>query len=725
MSSSYSLKQVPRWPGMLLMSCFLVASALAQQQQLEEVVVTAERRASDLQSTPVAVTAFDAEAMEELGFVRTLDIQNSVPGLTIYTGAASQSMLNVYMRGAGEQVGAQVTSESAVSFYIDDSYRGRLSGANQEFLGIERIEVLRGPQGTLYGRNSMTGAIKIYTNTPDPTALLEGNVSAEVGNLETRRLKASVSAPLIEGRLAGSISAFYVENDGFFFNPVRGEERGLREMSGVRGKLNFLSESGATQTVLAAYATRNEDDGRGWVTTNAQQISGVPGVFSLTGGFRTTQTPIDEFGDNEQAGVSLDIKHDWNGITFRSIMAFDDLSDDWNTDLSGGVEVAPEVFIAGVDRTSMSDFQQFTQEFQLSGQAFSDRLEWITGIFFLREEGEQTVNDLLFEETSVLPQIIDVETDSYAVFAQGAYAFTDRLSATAGIRYTEDRKQLQGEIADFPGSLTVTPVNRRDTFDATTPKIALDFQMTDDILTYVSIGRGFKAGGYNSLLVADPIGFKTPFDAESVWAYEVGLKGEFFNRRLRTNVAAYFNDFSDIQQGAAVPGSASFPIQNVGDAEVTGLELELTAIPVEGLQMLGFFAYTDDSYGNISPESIAAASGATRLQHVSRVQSKLGFSYQLPLGNALAGGSVDLGADWSYRDEYFSDASTAPITRTEPFHVVNAFASFLSADESWQLRAYGKNIFEEEYYTIGLALVNGVRLPSEPRTYGLELSYRW
>ena len=117
MSSSYSLKQVPRWPGMLLMSCFLVASALAQQQQLEEVVVTAERRASDLQSTPVAVTAFDAEAMQELGFVRTLDIQNSVPGLTIYTGAASQSMLNVYMRGAGEQVGAQVTSESAVSFY--------------------------------------------------------------------------------------------------------------------------------------------------------------------------------------------------------------------------------------------------------------------------------------------------------------------------------------------------------------------------------------------------------------------------------------------------------------------------------------------------------------------------------------------------------------------------------------------------------------------------------
>jgi len=703
----------------------IAAHGVYAQQQLDEVVVTAERRVSDVQSTPISVSAFDASSIEQLGIIRTLDIQNSVPGLTLYTGAGSQSMLNVYMRGAGEQTGAMVTSESAVSFYVDDVYRGRLSGANNEFLDIERIEVLRGPQGTLYGRNSMTGAIKIVTRTPEPDEGVQAQVSAELASHNTRRLKATVSGPLVEGRLAGSLSGFYTENSAYYFNRARNEQRGEREMSGLRGKLNFRSDSGDTQAVLSGYFTRNEDDGRGWVITNTEAITEVPGIFSLTGGFRTTQSPVDEFGKNSQRGIDLNIGHDMGGVTLRSITAFNKQSDDWRTDLSGGPEVAPGVFLAGVDRLSVSNHEQLSQELQLSGEAFSNQLQWITGVYFLREEGLQVVSDVLFEFIPVLDQIIDVTTDSYAGFVQGTYALTDRLGLTAGIRYTRDSKSLQGEIADFPGSETVTTVDRRDTFTATTPKAALDFQLSDNILTYVSVGRGFKAGGYNSLLVADPVGFNTPFEAESLWAYELGIKGEFLNRRLRTNLAVYVNDFSDIQQGAAVAGSPSFPIQNAGDARVKGLELEVTAIPVDGLRVFGFIAVTDDEYRRLAPNSIAAISGATRLQHVSRFQSQLGFNYQRPLGAAFGNGTLSFGADWAYRSAYFADASTAQISRTEPFHLANAHASYTSADESWRLRAYGKNILSEEYSTIGLVLVNGIRLPSEPRILGLELLYRW
>ncbi len=697
------------------------APAFAQQAEgLEEVVVTAERRESNVQDTPIAVSAFDESTLEARGVIRTLDLQNSVPGLFLYTGAANQSMLNVYMRGAGEQTGAMVTSESAVSFYVDDFYRGRLSGANTEFLDMERIEVLRGPQGTLYGRNSMTGAIKMYTKTPRPGDEFAGQVAAEYGEHDTIRLKGTVSGSLGE-TLAGSISAFYAENGPYYYNRARREDRGDREMYGVRGKLSWESDS--TQVVASAYYTSNEEDGRGWVTSNAEAITGVPGVFSLTGGFRQTQTPIDEFGENTQSGATLTITHDFGGFMLKSLTGYFDQSDDWRTDLSGGLEVAPNVFIAGVNRLSVSDHTQISQEFQLQGTAFDNRLNWITGAYFLHEEGEQFVDDVLFVTIPVLQQVIDVETDSWAVFAQGTYSFTDRLSGTLGIRYTQDDKSLKGLIADFPGSTTRTAVDRSDKFSATSPKLALEYKASDDVMFYGSVGKGFKAGGYNSLLVADPVGFNTPFEAETLIAYEVGAKTEWLDNRLRVNVSAFWNDFSDIQQGASVQGSPSFPIQNSGDAEVKGLEIELTGKISPALTAFAFVALTDDEYTRLAPNSIAAVSNAKGLLHISDVQAQAGFTYDTVW--QASGNALRFGADYAYRSAYYSDASTSPVTRTEPFGVLNAFVSLSSPDGKWNTRLYGKNLTEEEYYTIGLALVSGIRVPSEPRTWGLEVKYNF
>jgi iron complex outermembrane receptor protein len=702
----------------LLALALPIGAAHAQAQgapgdaALEEITVTAQRREERLQSTPVAVTAFSPETLERLQIQETKELAGSVPNLLMYTGVASPSMVNLYMRGAGEQIGGLVTSESAVGVYLDDVYQARLGSANVDLVDIERIEVLRGPQGTLYGRNSMTGALKIYTRTPDGPSW--GTMSAGYGSYNEYLVNAGFGGAVVPDALGASISAQYRNRpDGWFYNRATNEKRGTRDVLSLRGKLALLGHEQLKAT-LTAYYTDDQNDGLTPVATDSVTLQ------SRTGGFRTTQSPTPAEGFDKQRGASVDVRWTPGGGTLRSITAYGKSRNHFRFDLSGGVPT-PTGFAALVDRSSFYDTKQLSQELQWTGQTSGRKLDYILGAYYFDEDANQTIADTIFF-TPIRPEIIGQKSRSYAGFAQGTLHFTDALSGTLGLRYTKDRKELDGSIATFFGAPTSTAVKRKDDWSVVTPKAGLDWQLTPDALVYGSISKGYRAGGYNGLTVANPVVFNTPFDPEYVWAYEVGAKTEWLERTLRLNVATFYNDIRNIQQSTTLGGGATV-IQNVGKVAVYGAEIEITSVPVTGLEIFGHLTLQKDKYKELNPSAVAASLTDARVVHTPHVDGQIGFNYRWVLaGNA---GSIRFGADASHKGTYFADATNAPITKVDAYTLVNAFVGWEDSSGRLQATLNGRNLSDEQYYRIGLALIppNGIRFANEPPTWMANVKY--
>lgn len=685
--------------------------AAVQAAELEEVVVTAERRTGDLQTTPVAVSAFSADALARLQVTETLQLANNVPNLVLYTGVSNPGMVNLYMRGAGEQIGGLVTSESAVGVYVDDVYNARLSAVNFDLVDVERIEVLRGPQGSLYGRNSMTGAIKIVTREADGEPWARGSVA--YGRFNELTVNAGAGFAIVDDVLAATVSAQYRDrNDGWLDNRATGEDRGVREVQSYRTKMSYIG-SDTFKATLSAYYSDDENDGLTAVATNSETLEIV------TGGFRTVQSPSPSLGFTEQFGATLDMEWAIGDSTFRSITAYIDVEDAFRFDLSGGAEVAPGQFAALIDRTSFATSSQLSQEFQWKGVAMDGKLDYILGAYFFDEESDQQIDDVIFF-VPLLPTIIDQESTSTALFAHGDYALSDRTSLNLGVRWTDDEKQLQGSIDSFFGSGVPALVDRTDNWSVWTPRIGIDHQYSDEVFFYGSISRGYRAGGYNGLTVANPASFNTPFDPETVWAFEVGAKAEFFDRRLRLNSALFVNQFDDIQQSSTI-GAGATAIQNVGSVDVYGLETEFTAIVTDQLRLFGHLTLQDESYNDLDPGSIAATQGQGRLSHLSKEQLQVGLDYEIP----LAGGSaLLLGGNYSYRSPYFSDAANQPINNSGNINLVDAYVTYESTTGRWRATLSGRNLTNDEYSKIGLVLAapNGIQFVNEPRMWQVQVS---
>ncbi|MDG2321696.1 MAG: TonB-dependent receptor [Rhodospirillaceae bacterium] len=684
--------------------------AIAQNLALEEIVVTAERRIGNLQTTPVAVTAFTADRLENLQVEETLDLANNVPNLVLYTGVSNPGMVNLYMRGAGEQIGGLVTSESAVGLYVDNVYNARLSAANFDLVDIERIEVLRGPQGTLYGRNSMTGALKIVTREANGETWAKGSVG--YGRFDEITVSAGGGFALVEDVVGMTISAQYRDQgDGWLENRATGKDRGVREVFSLRGKMSHFG-SDTFKATLSGYYSDDDNDGLTPVAVNSVSLE------NQTGGVRTVQSPNPSDGFTEQYGGSLDMEWQIGDVSLQSVTAYIDVKDGFRFDLSGGVEVAPSTFLTFIDRTSVASSSQWSQELKLSGKSFDDRLDWIVGGFYFDEQADQQIDDVIFFN-ALVPTIIDQESESYAAFAQGTYQLTDRLSGTAGVRWTKDEKSLTGQIDTFFGSGIPALVDREDSWSVFTPRLGLDYQVSDDIFVYGSVSRGYRAGGYNGLTVANPTSFNTPFDPETVWAFELGSKADLADNRLRLNTAVFLNKFNDIQQSSTL-GAGATAIQNVGKVDVYGVETEVTAIVTEALEIFAHMTVQDDSYKELDPRSAAATQGLGRLSHLSKLQTQLGFTYEHVLSDS---GSIVLGSDYSHRSNYFSDATNQPINRSGKIDLVNGFVSYRADGGKWKATLSGKNITGNDYSKIGLVLAapNGIRFVNEPTTWKFQI----
>lgn len=696
-----------------------VSDAAAQSRAplaLEEIVVTAERRESSLQSTPVTVSAFTADDLGRAQISRTEQIQDFVPNLYLSDGVNSPATISVALRGLQESGGGIATSEPPVAFYIDDVYQARLSAANNEFADIERVEVLRGPQGTLFGRNSMAGAINIISKTPDDEMFAKGELS--FGRFDTAVAKAAVGGPISEGVLAASISVAYRDQGkGFKDNIATGEDVDQNDYLGLRGKLHYYG-SETIDAELIVYYSDTENDG--FVAT----AIGKPSLEPITGDYFDVQIPIDTFGDSEQFGVTGKVTADFGNVTFKSITGYAELDDDWRFDLGGGLEFMPGDFRAVFDRTSAIEQDQFTQEVQLFGDAMDDRLSWILGGYYFTEESSQQFTDFFFIQAlgfAIPLPLTDytMQTDSYAVYGQATYDLTDRLSLITGLRYSDETK----EIAGTKGAA----FSDETSYSALTPKVGLEYALNDDAFLYATVSRGFKAGGYQGL-GGDANALSTPFDEETVWSYEAGAKLDLLDNRVRLNTAVFFQDVKDLQSPIFQPGQTGNAItQNAIDLEIYGVETELTAIVSDGLTISAVLGLQDETFTRIDPNAVLFGSGATRVPGVSHYNGAIGFNYDSAPG-LIGDGYLFFGGDFTFRDKFFTSADNNAISMGSAQSRVNAQVGYRSGDERWSVVLSGRNLTDEVDWTNGTDLglpTQGIRQTLDPLTWQLSLKFAY
>ncbi len=410
---------------------FIAATLFAQATyaQVEEITVSAQRRDANLQEVPISVSAFNVDDMEKLQILAVDDVAAAVPNMQTLEVTANGAAMQVFMRGTSIQNPGFNASESPVGLYVDDIYRGRLASANLDLTDIERIEVLRGPQGTLYGRNTIAGAVKFITRTPDDDFYADAAVS--YGNFETSKITASVGGPLIEGKLAGSLAALYHDRgEGWIERgSVGGRKLGEFTNSAVRGKLHWYGGDVFNAELSLAYIDA-ENDGYNGIPYN-----GNPG--NPIEGFYTTLVPDTDigFGDTDQLNGALNLSWELDSITIRSITGYSDIDEDFGFDITA----VGDSFI-----TSTSNNKTISQEFTFSGDAFEDSapFHWLAGLYYMNEEGDQQYNPNI--PGFFLDSIEDVQTqtDSYAIYGEGTWDLTDKFSLTIGARVTRDENRV-------------------------------------------------------------------------------------------------------------------------------------------------------------------------------------------------------------------------------------------------------------------------------------------
>ncbi|MET0365796.1 MAG: TonB-dependent receptor [Sphingobium sp.] len=694
----------------------LASPALAQtpEEGLGDIVVTASRRSESIQKAPVAVTALTADAISRLQITNAKDIGQVAPNVVMAPTTGGSGGITPFIRGGGVTDGSNITSEPEVGIYIDDVYQPRAAASFIEGLDIERIEVLRGPQGTLYGRNSSAGALKIITATPGETFKLKAE--AGIGSWDEAYGKTSFSGPLTsDGSLRAGFSGIYRNrNGGRQYNATLGKGVGGEEFAGGQAELYYTG--GAITARLKGFYSHFNGDGLYAVALDPGYTGNDPVAIQPTSGdYRTVLTPSPAYTRDEQYGASLNVTADLSGDwKLTSVTGYSHLKDDWSLDFSGGIAnsalgIPASGYVALFDRESKSSQSSFSQELQLHGSAFDGFLTFVGGVYYFHEDGTQNVATTIFFTPAAVR--FGVDTDSYAAFGQVGVHVADNITVSLGGRYTEDHKSLDAVVNG-------TPVKRSDTFRDFLPKAGIDIQLTPAILLYGSYSEGFKAGGYNGL--ADTAqALASPFEPQKVKAYEIGLKTEFLDHRARVNLSAFINDYSSIQQ-QLVTDSGAFLTQNYA-ATHKGLEAELSFRPVHELTLWTNATYNDGSYR--AAKTTVAGQGGFVGNSMTNV-----FKYQITVGADLtmdAGpGEFVAGANYNARAHYYATPDNSLYGFVPATNVVNAYVGYNL--DRWSLRLSAKNLTDDRYWTTGFGFsVIRPRFMADPATWRLSVGYKF
>ncbi len=687
------------------------AAAEKRSEGLEEITVTAERLKRNLQKVPVAVTALTSKALEERQITSLLDLKQNVPGLTLDRATGVTSGSRIFIRGIG-QTTASMQFDPGVAVYVDGVYHPRMTGATFDFYDIERVEVLRGPQGTLFGRNATGGAISIVTRTPSFEPTFSGDVfwGGPFNSIEARGY---VSAGLVDDVLAFSVSALARGREGMLTDSRTGEKLNDIDTQAYRGKLRYTPNADFSAELSVNYERDRSDP---WVPTSIRPYAFDPNPRARMDRDLTT-TEINGQRNNrmDSWGTSLDLNYQINEKTsFRSLTAYKDIRHDY---------VIPFIPLGPVNVVYVTQNMKdaaFSQEFTFNYE--TDRLSLVSGVYYYSE----TASDAQVRNLPVSASTRD--TDVIAIYAQGTYNVTSDVSIIGGLRYSNETTESSQQ---YPTRSFYEKASK--SWDSLTPKIGLQWQVTDDFMSYASYTKGFKSGGFNLV----PLGTSTglfpnigpiAFDPEKVDSYEVGAKLTALDGKLRINSAAYFAEFEGLQLPVFFPGTINSYTSNASDAEVYGLEVEATWRLTPEFQVFGSLSLTGGKY--TSPFRCTDERGAiqncqnAKLKNLIPVQSTLGFLYVPDIN--IGGGTIRIGGDWTYTSEYEGSTANTPGTQLRALHIVNGFVSYSTPGDHWTISLEGKNLTDEHYYRSALSFANAaggalVAFPSDPLTWGVRL----
>lgn len=700
----------------LVMSTPATAIAQSNAGRLEEVIVTAERRSASLQDVPVSVSALSAEGLENRQVQEAEDLQRFVPSLKMTNNITTPTNLSVSMRGSAVQDASLVVAESPFGIYIDDVYVARMNGNNVTLADIERVEVLRGPQGTLYGRNTLAGAVKFVTRDPGEESWFTATVGA--GNWDQYKVSVSGGAQLNES-WAASLSGQITEKDGQFDNVTEGVETGLERNMALRGKLRYMGSDTFDAVATVSWANSKNDalqQPPGFTPTvpgdqvfESDDIVPLLGDYNVGTAFMPRMPGLANAPEGEITQIIASLKMSWElaGGTLESITGYVQTDDEWTADFSG---------LGLIMASTNPEVDQYSQEFKFSSEAMDGKLSYQIGAYLFRETAEQPFAWFFITPTSY--SFIDAETDSVALFGQADYALTENLTATFGLRWVEDDKDFEISYQGLPSALfPVLPndfVELSESYDAVTPRFALNYTfedvgIIDNGMVFASASSGFKSGGFSGIAIFGLADSRLPYFEETNWTYEFGFKGDMFNNSLRVNANYFMARTEDAQLNATTNGGASFPVQNAGDVNVDGLEMEITWAPTDGLTLFANAAFMDGEFKNLDPGAAPAQSvilynnSSPTPPQTPDYAYTLGFDYRAPL--SFGGGSeFMIGANYFSSDEYFVGSTNDFII--SPYERVDGYVG-LGVGENWEFRLSGRNLTDETDIISGSRALGG------------------
>ena len=747
------------------------SSTGAEAGGLEEVIVTAQRRAETLQSVPLAVSVFTGEALREQGLLDLKSLSERTPGL--FMGEQKPGQAQWFIRGVGSNDDG-ATADQSVPLFIDEQYIPRTAGQVVDLFDLERVEVLRGPQGTLFGRNASGGAIHLITKKPSETP--EARIGATYGSLNAVNLQGFVSGP-IAGRLFGKLSVSSRRRDGYMESVMANypnivstgnlanlrDERFLNINSdSIRGAVRYLAGDNLEINVSASYSTRDE--------TGTMRYF-VPGPGNGGSFYSTDSRLIPDYANNIRKtvmdapgraiiGNSLGLfRVDYRlpfGAMLTSLTTYQEgeLSQD---DVLATANMAKlrlssnavaTTFIG--DNPANEDNSAFSQELRLTS-ADDGRLRWVAGLFYLDESVDRDetagLGIVRSDGAGGLANVLAAtrgrafqqgSSSSSAVFGQGTYAITDKLRLTVGARYTRDEKEV--DLLGIAGGLVIASgysgkVSK--SWSETTPKVTLDFTPKDDVLLYATASKGFKSGGWQGLAPNAAAAF-TPYDPETSELIEVGAKTEWLDKRLRINVAVFQTDYKDMQVNQSlIPDNAPPTVQavlfvtNAASSTIKGAELEIEAAPTPNWFLSGTVALLDTEFEEfVVPAGFRPGIGAppvsnrigNELRRAPRHTATLLARYTHDLSN---GGNIALQGTYRSLAKSFGDVDNLSFGIIPAYSVVDARATYNLPGDQLSIAIWGDNLANEDYFLNNFPNIgSGWAVPAPPRTYGLTVNWK-
>ncbi|PLW70268.1 TonB-dependent receptor [Pseudohalioglobus lutimaris] len=651
----------------------------------------------------------------------------------------------IFLRGIGT-TNDSAASDPAVAIFVDEVYLGRPGGASTDLYDLERIEVLRGPQGTLYGKNVAGGAINIFSKKPQQE--FEARAGVTAGNYDLLKVNAYVNGPLSD-TIAGKITISTHDRDGYADNVTTGQELEDMDAINVRSQLLF-TPSDRVEVLLGVDYNDIDSNGESRFITDydTPALSGLASIPAFLEIGKASVAGLDEresshgvvqHAEKEILGFlgRVDVDMDWGVLT--SITAYRESETSWLQSLTP-VQGQPPIAgdrVAGLSEVidgANEDADQFSQEFRLSGE--SDSIKWVAGLYYIKENVERdetfvTWWDPITPLAGLSPGDVtyfqDATTESYAVFGQATWNATDAQAFTLGARYTEDDKEIKASAVnnlDSPigGIPLVAPgydtAKGQESWDDTTLRGSVEWTVADDQLLYVTYSEGFKSGIFPSQAKTGDAA-TTPIDPEQATNIEIGAKTQWWDNRLRFNIAYFDLDYDDLQ--------VFFLANNVlnsanANAEVSGIELDFALALTENLLVTGSYANMDGEYTEYQLEDDDFS--GNELSRAPEETWTLSGTYTIGFDS---GAALDLVTTVSHTGDYFMEASNDLRSVQESFEVWDASANYTAADGSWTLSVWGKNLDDELYSSHKiLGTFGGVtNLWAPPRTYGMSFNYYW